>query len=80
MAAAVADRFPDCSQEILAQCVDRYRTLGVWGRNPRLPKDGFDRLQEAMLSGGLIGKKTAYEKCVDTQIADAVIAEDPPSM
>ena len=80
VAGAVADRFPDVSREILTACIDRYKALGIWGKNPRLPAEGYDRLMAAMHSGGLIGKTTRYERCVDTTIADAVIAEDPPSM
>jgi len=79
-AAAVAGFFPDVSRAILAACVDRYLALGIWGRNPRLPRDGFVRLHDAMLSGGLIKKRVSYETCVDTAFADRAIAEDPPSL
>jgi NitT/TauT family transport system substrate-binding protein len=80
IASAVAGFFPDVSRAILAASIERYLSLGIWARNPRLPRDGFERLRDAMLSGGLIKKRISYETCVDTAFADRVIAEDPPSL
>lgn len=80
VAAAVAGFFPDLSAELLAGAIERYRSLGVWGSNPRLPRAGFERLRTALLSGGLITKEIPYEDCVEMQFAEAVIAEDPPTL
>jgi NitT/TauT family transport system substrate-binding protein len=80
IARAVAGYFPELSQATLAACIERYILLGIWSRNPRLPRDGFERLQEAMLSGGLIQRRVSYETCVDTSFAERVIAEDPPAL
>lgn len=80
IAQAVGGFFPETSGTILTACIARYLALGVWGRTPRLPKTGFDRLQAAMLSGGLIGRAVSYETCVDTEFADRVIGEDPPPL
>jgi len=80
VAAAVTPFFPDLACDRLARAIDRYRALGVWGRNPRLPRQGFERLRAALLSGGLIGKAIPFEDCVDNRFADAVIAADPPAM
>jgi NitT/TauT family transport system substrate-binding protein len=78
IARAVADFFPDVDEPLLTACAERYLALGIWGRNPRLPRSGFERLQAAMLSGGLIASPVSYETCVDNGFADRVIAEDPP--
>jgi NitT/TauT family transport system substrate-binding protein len=80
VATAIAAFFPEHSIELLAAAIDRYKALGVWGKNPRLPLAGFERLREGLLSGGLIEKEIAYQDCVDMQFADAVIDEDPPSI
>lgn len=80
IAAAVAGFFPDVRRDTLTACVERYRALEVWGRTPLLPREGFERLHDAMLSGGLIESPTTYEACVDTRIAERVIAEDPPAL
>jgi len=80
IATAVAEFFPDVKQEILAACIARYLALGIWSRTPLLPREGFERLHDAMLSGGLIEKPVTYDDCVDTRFAEAVIADDPPAL
>ena len=80
VAATIADFFPDMPQKMLTACIARYRSLGLWGVNPILPRDGFDRLQASGHSGGLFTVGAAYETCVDNSLAEEVIAADPPSM
>lgn len=80
IAAAIADFFPNMPPDMLASCIARYRTLGLWGANPILPRDGFDRLRASGLSGGLFKTGAAYETCVDNSLAQEVIEADPPSM
>ncbi len=80
IAATIADYFPNVPSEILTAAIGRYKTLGIWGRNPILPRDGFERLKASCLSGGLIQRGAAYEDCVDTSLARSVVAADPPSM
>jgi NitT/TauT family transport system substrate-binding protein len=80
IAGAVADYFPDVGREILTACIARYRALEIWSRTPLLPREGFERLHDGMLSGGLIGSPTTYDACVETRIAERVIAEDPPAL
>lgn len=80
IAAAVEEFFPDLSRETLAACIDRYRGLGLWGKNPILPRDGFERLRASGLSGGLFTNGAAYGTCVDNSLAEEAIAADPPAM
>ncbi len=80
IAAAIADFFPDMPPGMLASCIARYRTLGLWGANPILPRDGFDRLRASGLSSGLFKTGAAYETCVDNSLAQEVIEADPPPM
>lgn len=80
IAAAVADFFPAVSQEILMACIARYLTLDIWSKTPLLPREGFERLHDAMLSGGLIETAVSYEDCVETRFAKQAIAEDPPAL
>lgn len=79
-AAAVQEYFPDLPQDILTGAIARYLNLGIWGKNPLHGREGFERLRTALLSGGLIEREIPYEDCVDLRFAEAVIAEDPPSM
>jgi NitT/TauT family transport system substrate-binding protein len=80
VAACVADYFPDLDPDVLTACIARYISLGAYGSNPLLPRDGFERLTDACLSGGLIQRGAAYENCVDTEAAKKAIEANPPSM
>ena len=80
IANAIREFFPDMPQEMLSACITRYQSLGLWGKNPILPRSGFDRLQASGHSGGLFSTGAAYETCVDNSLAKEVIAADPPSM
>jgi NitT/TauT family transport system substrate-binding protein len=70
--------FPDLPLTVLAAAIDRYKALGIWGANPRHAQIGFDRLDTALRSGGLIKRGATYAQCMDTSLADAVITKDPP--
>jgi NitT/TauT family transport system substrate-binding protein len=80
IAATVAKYFPGIERAVLVDAIGRYKALGIWNREPVLRQEGFDRLQVALLSGGLLKHGTEYEKCVDTSLAVAAIADDPASM
>lgn len=80
IAAAIADFFPDMAPEILTASIARYKAADLWGVNPILPRDGFDRLKAGGLSGGLFSTGAPYEECVDTTLAHEAIAADPPSL
>jgi NitT/TauT family transport system substrate-binding protein len=80
IAAQVAQFFPDMPPKILEGLIGRYLGTGIWGRNPILPRAGFERLRDAMFSGGFISREIPYEECVELSLAEAVVAEDPPSM
>lgn len=80
IAACVATYFPDLPQNTLAKALTRYKSLGLWNRAPILSREGFEWLQSACLSGGLIQKGFPYEHCVDMRFAEKVIREEPPSL
>jgi NitT/TauT family transport system substrate-binding protein len=72
VADALAGYFPDLDPVTLAGCITRYKSLGLWGRDPYLPEVGFDRLRKSCLSGGLIKRGADYTDCVDNSLARAV--------
>jgi NitT/TauT family transport system substrate-binding protein len=80
VAETIAEYFPELDVETLGACIRRYQALGIWGGDPFLPKDGFERLKDGLLSGGLIRRSADYRDCVDTSLAEAVIAANPLSM
>ena len=80
LAAAIAAYFPAVPQRRLANALDRYKTLGLWGRDPRLPRSGYERLRAGLVSGGLVKAGAPYETAVDNTLAELVIHEDPPAL
>jgi NitT/TauT family transport system substrate-binding protein len=76
IAAVIQDYFPSVARPRLASCIDRYKRLGIWGRDPYLPRNGFDRLRDACLSGGIVKCAPTWEQAVDMRLADRAIAEN----
>ncbi len=79
LADAVRPYFPAVSYPLLLAAVARYRALGIWGRDPILPRAGYERLKAALVSGGF-AKGTPFETAVDNSLAEQVVREDPPSL
>jgi NitT/TauT family transport system substrate-binding protein len=75
IAAAVASFFPALDRGILTGALARYQAQRVWGCDPVLPEDGFDRLRRGLVSGGFIRRPVAYPDCVDNRLALRIIAE-----
>ncbi len=80
LAAAIAAYFPDVPQRRLASALDRYKALGVWGKDPRLPRSGYERLRAGLVSGGFVATGTPYETAVDNSLAERIMQEDPPAL
>ncbi|MGH7125340.1 MAG: ABC transporter substrate-binding protein [Stellaceae bacterium] len=80
IARTIAGFFPDQPEHRLVAAIDRYKRLGIWGKNPRLPRSGYDRLKAGLVSGGFVARGTAYDVAVDNALADQVIGEDPPAL
>ena len=54
VARAVAHFVPDVPVAILAASIERYRTLELYATGPVDSREGYERLQAAMLSGGVL--------------------------
>ena len=80
IAAAIARYFADVPPAVLADACARYKSLGIWGGDPRLPRAGYDRLRASLVSGGFVSPGTPYDVAVDNSLADAVVAENPPPL
>jgi NitT/TauT family transport system substrate-binding protein len=76
IAAVIGEFFPATPPARLASAIDRYKRLGIWGRDPYLPRGGYDRLRSACLSGGIVRHAPTWEQAVDMRLATRVIAEN----
>jgi NitT/TauT family transport system substrate-binding protein len=79
IAEVVRPYFPLMPSHRLAVALSRYQALGIWGRAPILPRDGYERLKDSMVSGGFVNG-TDYEVAVDNSLAEAAVAEDPEAL
>ncbi len=73
VARTLTDFFPDLAPNIFAAAIDRYRALGLFASDPVLRREGFDRLQAAMLSGNAIACEIPYADCVDNSLAEQTV-------
>jgi NitT/TauT family transport system substrate-binding protein len=62
--------FPDVGEAIFTAAIERYRKLGLWGPDPVIRREGFDRLHAAMRAFGTLKRDIPYELCVDTTLAE----------
>lgn len=73
IAATIAPYFPDVPADILATACARYKALEIWGATPVLPRAGYDRLRDSLVSGGFVNPGTPFEVAVDNSLAEAAL-------
>ena len=61
IARALHEFFPDVAPDIFAAAIDRYRALELFAPDPVLRREGFDRLQAAMRSGGALDRAIPFD-------------------
>jgi NitT/TauT family transport system substrate-binding protein len=79
LADTVQSYFPAVPRARLVAALAHYKAIGIWGKTPILPRDGYERLKDGLVSGGFV-KGTPYEVAVDNSLADAAVADDPPAL
>ena len=68
IARALGSFFPAVPAGIFAAAIDRYRALQLFAADPVMRRQGFDRLQAAMRSGGALDRAVRFEQCVDNTL------------
>jgi NitT/TauT family transport system substrate-binding protein len=74
IAVALREFFPDIPRELFAAAIARYRALDLYAADPLMPREGFERLKAAMMSGGALSRDIPFEDCVDTSLARGGVA------
>jgi NitT/TauT family transport system substrate-binding protein len=80
LAGAVQSFFPSVPPTLLRAAVARYQALGIWGRNPIMPRAGYDRLKAGLVSGSFVREGAPFESAVDNSLAEEVVREDPSGL
>ncbi|MFO8060280.1 MAG: ABC transporter substrate-binding protein [Bacillota bacterium] len=75
VAESLAPHFPDTSPEILTSVVNRYKEQGTWAPNPVVDPDHFERLQDVMVDGGVLGEdeRVPYDAVVVTRFGQQAV-------
>ena len=79
LADAVRPYFPAVPHALLNASIARYRALDIWSPDPIVPRDGYERLVAALVSGGF-AKGTPYETAVDNSLAEQIVDENPRAL
>ena len=58
IADAIAPYFSDLPRPILEAACTRYKALEIWNTTPILPRAGYDRLRDGLVSGGFVSPGT----------------------
>jgi NitT/TauT family transport system substrate-binding protein len=74
IAHALRSFFPDVPPPIYADAIDRYKALGLYGTDPITRREGVERLQAAMRSGGALDRDVPFESVVDNTLAEEAAA------
>lgn len=72
-AAAAAPSFPHLDKLILLKSVERYRSLGIWTKNPLVPRETYERFCKAAKESGEIASPAPYESTVVTDFARVAV-------
>jgi NitT/TauT family transport system substrate-binding protein len=80
LADVVQSFFPSAPPPLPRAAVTRYQALRIWGRNPVLPRAGYERLRAGLISAGFVQYAAPFEQAVDNSLAEEVVREDPPAL
>ncbi len=80
IATTISGYFNDLPPAILEAACMRYKALGIWNDTPVLPRAGYDRLRESLVSGGFVSPGASFEAAVDNTLAVTVVAERLPPL
>ena len=47
----------------------------MWGHDPVLPEQGFDRLRRALLGSGFLSREVPFADCVNNRFAEEAVAK-----
>ncbi len=76
IAEAIARYFDGVPAPILDAACSRYKALGIWNETPLLPRAGYDRLRDGLVSGGFVSPGANFEQAVDNSLAEKALGEN----
>lgn len=68
--------FNDIELNDLVEVVKRYRSINAWKVNPIFSEEGFNRLQDIIITAGELDSKVLFNDLVDTTVAKKIVDEE----
>ena len=75
VAECIAPVFTEYDRALLSDGVARYKAAGVWATDPLIGRQGFDRMRDALITGGLVQGAHPYENIVRPEFAQRALEE-----
>ena len=69
----ISQYFIDFDVRALAECIEKYKEIGVWSKTPLIPKDEFERLEQIMRESNELHSNVEYEKAINNTWAENTI-------
>lgn len=69
VAERVAPFFPDLTDQLLHAAIGQYRSQATWPEDPVIGEEGFDRIRDLLVDGGLVAERHAYDLVVRPEFA-----------
>lgn len=76
IAAEIHSFFSDIELNDLVEVVKRYRSINAWKTNPIFSEEGFNRLQDIIITAGELDSKVQFGDLVDVTVAKKVVGEE----
>ena len=73
VARVMQKQFPDIDHKNLTEVVKRYRDINAWMDTPVFSEEGFNRLQDIMITASELENVVEFETLVDLEIAKRVV-------
>ncbi len=73
VARVMQKQFPDIDLKNLTEVVKRYRDINAWMDTPVFSEEGFNRLQDIMITASELENVVEFETLVDLEIAKSVV-------
>ena len=73
VARVMQKQFPDIDLKNLTEVVKRYRDINAWMETPVFSEEGFNRLQDIMITANELENVVEFETLVDLEIAKRVV-------
>lgn len=70
IAALIAPDFKDVPPATVEAVIAEYKKVKIWATDPRIPRDGMDRMIALMADGGIIKQRFPYDRVVDPRFAE----------